>query len=414
MGTCRRVLIVDDDPILRVIVHSYFDNLGGFEIFQAADGRGALEIVEHRGHEIDFIMCDLNMPELDGIQFLRQLKDHVFSGAICILSGEDQLVVETAQKLAHLHSLRIVGALQKPLNVGDLDQLIPRISESDAKEKSRPFFSVSESALRNAIDKGQIEPFYQPKVEVSSRKIVGVEALARWTHPQFGMIAPGDFIPVAEQSGLIGNLTSAVLTRAMDDAKRLQACGIFIKTAINIAADLLHNLDFPDRISAEIEAAGLNPPDFVLEVTESGILQKTSDPMEVLTRLRIKGFGLSIDDFGTGHSNVDQLRNFPFSELKIDRSFIQGATKDSISKAIVDAAVLLGRELNMRLVAEGVETQSDWNFVAENGIDEIQGFLVAKPMPAMEFMRWHNEHGGSFTFSEQSAAKRDQRQAAHV
>ncbi|MGI9464491.1 MAG: EAL domain-containing protein, partial [Aestuariivirgaceae bacterium] len=195
---------------------------------------------------------------------------------------------------------------------------------------------------------------------------------------------------------------------------RWQGQGLSINIAINIAAELLSDLDFPDRLSAKIDAAGLRPSDFIFEVTDSSVLKGSSDPLEVLARLRIKGFGLSIDDFGTGHSNIDQLKKFPFSELKIDRSFVQGARNDNLSRAIVDAAVMLGRELNMQLVAEGVETPDDWNFVARHGVDEVQGFYVAKPMPADDFQKWYGENGGVFSAPEGLNSDCDKRQVAHV
>ncbi|MGI9464110.1 MAG: EAL domain-containing response regulator, partial [Aestuariivirgaceae bacterium] len=373
MCSLKCILIVDDDPILRVIAHSFFENLGGFEVLQAANGRGALDLIEQRGHEIEFILCDLNMPEFDGVQLLRKLKDHEFSGAICILSGEDQRIVETAHRLANSLGLTIVGALQKPLNMSDLNQLVTSIPVKTPAQEPLPAVTVSADDIRNALIAGQIIPFYQPKVDVATGRIVGAEALARWIRPQFGIVSPDDFIPVAEHTGLIDFLTDVIIQSVLEDLKRWRGQGLSINIAINIAAELLSDLDFPDRLSAKIDAAGLCPSDFVFEVTESSVLQGSSDPLEVLTRLRIKGFGLAIDDFGTGHSNIDQLKKFPFSELKIDRSFVQGARNDSLSRAIVDAAVMLGRELNMRLVAEGVETPDDWNFVAEHGIDEVQG-----------------------------------------
>lgn len=395
MSTFKHILIVDDDPILRTMAQACFERLGASAIAHAGNGREALEILQHES-AIDFILCDLNMPELDGVQFLRKLKTHAYGGAIAILSGEDQLVIKTVHDLARNHDLNIVGALHKPLQPDALAQLVRDSSPGEPANRPRAATAVSASELGHAIFSGQIVPFYQPKVEVSSGRIVGAEALARWIHPNSGMISPGDFIPVAERCGLIGDLTNVILERAMADLKAWKANGVSVKLAINIAADLLHDVDFPDWISARTDAADLSNSDFVLEVTESGILHQTSDPMEVLSRLRIKGFALSIDDFGTGHSNIEQLSKFPFCELKIDRSFVQGARNERLSRTIIDASVLLGRELDMQLVAEGVETEADWEFVARRGIDQIQGFYVAKPMPAEDFQRWHQDNGGVF------------------
>ena len=396
MSTFENVLIVDDDPILRTIAYAYFGALGTPQILQASNGREALDLLQQYRPAIDFILCDLNMPELDGVQFLRQLKDCAFSGAIAILSGEDRAVLRTARELAQSLGLDIVGALRKPLKAGDLDQLLLNRSPGKPAHQMNAAAAVSQSELAQAIAGGQIVPFYQPKVDASSGRIVGVEALARWIHPGSGMISPDNFIPLAEECHLIGGLTDVILEQTLADLKHWQAAGITVSAAINIAADLLHDIDLPDRLSARIDAAELSSSDLVLEVTESGILQQTCDPMEVLTRLRIKGFALSVDDFGTGHSNLEQLSKFPFCELKIDRSFVKGARTDRSARAIIDALVLLGRELDMRLVAEGVETEWDWQFIAQHGIDQVQGFYVAKPMPAGEFEQWHSGHDGVF------------------
>lgn len=405
MNTFKHILIVDDDPIMRAMAQACFEKLAAVTIAQAGNGREALEVLQHHEPQIDFILCDLNMPELDGVQFLRQLKAGAYRGAIAILSGEDRLVVKTVHDLARNHDLNIVGALHKPLQPDVLARLVRDSSPEVPANRPRTTTAVSASELGHAIFSGQIVPFYQPKVEVSSGRIIGAEALARWIHPNKGMINPGDFIPVAERCGLIGDLTSAILEQAMTDLKAWQATGISIRLAINIAADLLHDVDFPDWISTRTAAAGLSNSDFVLEVTESGILHKTSDPLEVLSRLRIKGFALSIDDFGTGHSNIEQLSRFPFCELKIDRSFVQGARNDRLSRTIIDASVLLARELDMQLVAEGVETEADWEFVAARGIDQIQGFYIAKPVPAKDFRQWHLDNGGVFEIPQILRAK---------
>lgn len=395
MSVFNSVLIIDDDPILRAISQSYFAALGSQSIFVAGNGRQALQVISDQAGTIEFILCDLNMPELDGVEFLRHLKDSNFQGAIGIVSGEDLSVIETARKLAQSYNLNIAGTVQKPLDKATFDQLIANASKPMAARAEKLNIEVTTENLLAAISADQIVPHYQPKIAVQSGKICGVEALARWCHPTHGLIAPDNFIPYAEQNGLIGVLTDCIIQQAIADAARWSGQGIEIQCSINIAPDALEKRGLPDKLERQILNAGLKPSDFTFEITERSELQKSALAMEVVARLRLKGFDISIDDFGTGASNIEQLRNFPYSELKIDKSFVQGAMDDQFAMAGLKASAVFARELNMRLVAEGVSSRTEWDMVVNENVDEIQGFLVARPMPADEFVAWYQKHGGS-------------------
>ncbi len=385
----RDVLIVDDDPIMAVIAEAYFRRIGSDVIRTAANGRIALDLIDEHGEDVDFILCDLNMPELDGVEFLRHLRYRNFPGRIVILSGEKGAVVRSAGSLGTAHDLDIVGTLHKPLNVGELDQVVSLAPKKEQSEtEKRPPVKVSGGDLAVAIQCGHIQPYFQPKVEVRTKHIVGAEALARWVHPGFGIIGPDHFIPVAVTNGLIEELTDSMLIQTIDALAKWRHAGFYIKISVNLTAHALRDLEFPNRLASMTTKAGIPSSSLVLEVTESSLLEDSQASVETLTRLRIMGFDVSIDDFGTGYSNLEQLRKFPFSELKIDRSFVSEANTDSFAKTCVETSVNLGRELEMRLVAEGVETQEGWDFVAASGIDEVQGFFVAKPMSAEDFTEW--------------------------
>ena len=214
----KNVLIIDDDPILRVVAESYFKSRGSDRIESAANGAEALKIIDARGGGIDFILCDLNMPELDGVQFLRLLKERDYRGPIAILSGEHEAVVLLAENLATKHELNLVGALRKPLNFQQLDQLV-RKSEDHLKEYDKPSLSeLKECDLKAALSDGQIRVFYQPKIETATGRIAGAEALVRWDHPERGIVRPQHFVPLAESSSLIEELTNQVIQIAIEDA----------------------------------------------------------------------------------------------------------------------------------------------------------------------------------------------------
>lgn len=382
------MLIIDDDPILRTVVEAFFRKSGVSNLLTAENGRVALDIVEQQGEALDFILCDLNMPELDGFEFLRLLKDSAFSGKVVILSGEHNSIVQAAQGMASSHALDVVGTLKKPLNLKELEKLTSEIKAKPASPAPTQGVLVSAQDLRLALNCGQIRPFYQPKVCIESGTVIGVEALARWVHPGFGVIPPAHFISLAEQNDLMETLTELMLKSTIEDAAAWRERNLTVNLSVNITTVALDDLGFPDSLADLTDSAGIPASSVTLEITEDHLLHKSAASAEVLGRLRIKGFGISIDDFGTGYSNIDQLREFPFTELKIDQSFIRNATSDTFARACVESSVNMARQLGLRIVAEGVETSEDMEFVRHAGIDEAQGFLIAKAMPAKEFAQW--------------------------
>jgi len=201
-------------------------------------------------------------------------------------------------------------------------------------------------------------------------------------------VYPDQFIPVAEVSGAIRDLTRVVMEEAFAQQRSWQDAGLNLHVAVNVSAEDLTALDFPDVVADRAAAAGIAPANVVLEVTESRLMARLSVVLDVLNRLRLKRFRLSIDDFGTGHSSLVQLRDMPFVQLKVDRGFVHGAAANAKLAAIYRASLELGQQTRMQVVAEGVETQADWEFVRDSGCDLAQGYLFAKPMPTEEFGRW--------------------------
>lgn len=392
------VLIVDDDPVLVAITEMFFQKRGAANVHSAHDGAHGLEVLDRYSDTIDFILCDLNMPQMDGIQFLRHLKDRNYRGHLAILSGEQSAILKTAKGLAQSHNLNIVGALTKPLKIYDLEVVLAELNAPHNEGVPTAPVLATVHDLRHALVNGSVVPYFQPKVSVEKRLVCGAEALARWIHPSLGVIGPNFFIPMAEQNGLMGQLTQKMFDQAIASAVMWGKRAVAPKVSVNIGSESLNRIEFPDQIAAQIGAAGLECTSFVLEITERQLVEKNATSSEVLARLRIMGFGISIDDFGTGYSNIEQLREFPFTELKIDQSFIREASHDQFARTSVEASTNLGKQLGLRLVAEGVETEEDWQFVSETGIDEVQGYYVAKPMPADEFADWVLQYEGRGTF----------------
>jgi len=383
-----KILMLDDESFMRKLLGHVLANLGFTQVASCDGGRAALAWFDSPDGPPDLILLDLNMPKMDGLEFVRHLAERCYTGSLILISGEDERMLQTAVKLVRAHKISVLGHLHKPVKPEALSALLeqwtpPTLGRSRSAKK---IYTVDE--VRAAIHNGELVNYYQPKVVVATGEVVGVETLVRWRHPQDGMVFPDQFIGVAETHGLIDDLTRVVLTLALAQAKVWQDAGLALRVAVNVSMDNLASLDFPDSVAALAAQAGVPPQEVMLEVTESQLMRDLRAPLEILTRLRLKRFRLSIDDFGTGHSSLAQLRNIPFDELKIDQSFVHGAWADVTLRAMYDASLGLARQLNMAVVAEGVEDRNDWDLLRRTGCDLAQGYFIARPMPAADLPGW--------------------------
>lgn len=384
----KSALVVDDDPIACEAARFYFHKRGTPSISVANNGKQALEIIEQSDREFDFILLDLNMPVMDGVQFLRRMQLRSFPGTIAILSGESAGMLSLATDLALKHGLNVVGPVAKPLKVETLDALFTAPDKATPVANASESFNPSSSDLDAALAQHRIIAHYQPIIGAESNELVSVEALARWDHPVHGVLAPYLFIPLAEQGGQMRELTLQMIGNVLRDIDLLNTLNPELAVSINLDAAVLEDTRFPDIIAKLVAEAGETNERFILEITESKLIGEAIAPMEVLARLNLMGFDLSLDDFGTQYSNFEQLTRFPFKELKIDRRFVQSSSTDVRSKATFETCAQLGRRLGMRIVAEGIETDQDWQFAKNLGVDKLQGYKFARPMPVDELISW--------------------------
>lgn len=382
------MLLIDDDPFALKLLARQLGLLGHFQVTRRERAQEALTLLEEHPGTFELLFCDLQMPDIDGVEFVRHLARIEFGGSLVLVSGEDGRIVQTVQRLAQAHHIRMLGALSKPVSNEALQQLLTRAATIDGSvpHPAAPTFAPDE--LERGIAAGELVNHYQSKVDLDSGMLLGVEALVRWQHPQVGLVFPDRFIPTAEEHGLIDGLTHAVLVAALRQAREWQDGGLSLQVAVNISMDNLATLDFPDLVVRLADEAGVALSSLVLEVTESRLMKDLRTPLDILTRLRLKRVGLSIDDFGTGHSSLAQLRDLPFDELKLDRSFVNGAYKDASKRAIVEATLVMAHQLGMKTVAEGIEDRADWDFLRELGCDVAQGYFIARPMPGAQVSGW--------------------------
>ncbi|WP_018233459.1 EAL domain-containing response regulator [Thioalkalivibrio thiocyanodenitrificans] len=382
------IIVIDDDPFALKLIRHQLHVIGFNRVESTTSAHDALARMTG-GECFDLVITDLQMPELDGVEFVRRLTQNGFEGGLVLVSGEDERILQTAERLARAHELHVLGSLHKPIDPERLRKMLTSHTQpaGDAKRPARRIYGPEE--VLEGIRTGQLECFCQPKVALASGEVNGVEMLVRWRHPRDGLVFPDQFIATAEEHGMIDELTRVVLRQALEQARTWIERGLHLSVAVNVSMESLSDLRFPDFVSREISRAGVPSSALILEVTESRLMKDVRNALDILARLRLRRVELSIDDFGTGHSTLVQLRDIPFTELKVDRGFVHGAWRhDSNLGAILEASLDMARRLGMRSVAEGVENQEDWAFLRRRGCDTAQGYFVARPMPMNELPDW--------------------------
>jgi len=381
-------LVVEDDATTQALIVLYLKELGANYITAVDNGQIAIETLTQEEVCFDVVVCDLRMPVMDGVQFLRHVAELEFLGAIILLSAADKNILQSAYQLAQAHGLNVIGSISKPIEPSAFEKILKTLGAMSRDFHQKLLESITEEELRKGINGQELKYVFQPKVKVATGEISGVEVLTRWNHPTRGVLAPMTYIPLAERLELISDLTNEILKHATSQAKAWMSQGLNFKIAINVSGDSFKEHDFADYVVTTVKEYGVKPDDIIVEVTESQLIQDIKSSIETLTRLRLNNIGVSIDDFGTGYATMEQLKRIPFTELKIDRMFVSEATNDSSARAILESTVDLARKLQLQTVAEGVETKEDWTLVKKVGCDFAQGYYIAKPMPANKFEAW--------------------------
>jgi EAL domain-containing protein (putative c-di-GMP-specific phosphodiesterase class I) len=383
------VLVIDDSPVQRAHGVRVCHGIGIPVVHEAGNGSEALALLETLDPAPALLIVDLEMPTMDGPELLTQLRQRRIDIPVVVASSRERALIQSVSHMGLVLGLRIVAAVQKPLSEATLAAaLVKWRRERPTRMEPSEALPIDADGLRNALQQDELRVHFQPQIEIRGGVVRGVEALVRWQHPTLGLIAPDQFIPLAEQSGLVHELTLQVLNRALLQTVAWSAQDLNLTVAVNISPLLLDRAELVQEIASLQQGYGVPAERIILEVTESSLLRDPAVALGVLTRLRLRGFGLSLDDYGTGFSSMQQLARIPFTELKIDRSFVRGVHERESVRVMVRSAVEMASELGLVTVAEGVESPLELRILESCGCTLAQGWMFAKAMPAVELTPW--------------------------
>lgn len=386
----RRLLILDDEAAMGATIAN-IARTAGFDVRAVTEATPFFELFESWGPT--HIALDLVMPDVDGIEVLRRLGAANCRASVLITSGVGSRVLEAARLSAQEHGLDIAGVVSKPFTPSKLRSILlgttPRVSGPVPAAPQLVPATLTADDLEGALSRDELNVCYQPKVRCRDRALEGFEALARWQHPSWGFVPPDRFIVAAESLGLIERFTDVIFDKALRWFAPRATTGVSL--SLNVSRRSLHDIGFADRIERRCAIQGVPPSSVILEITETATLADATTSLDLLTRLRFKGFRLSIDDFGVGYSSIAQLVRMPFSELKIDKSFVINASSSNESRTIIRAIVGLARGLDLQVTAEGVEDETTLNFLTESRCDLAQGYHLSRPLQPDAEDRWLDE-----------------------
>jgi EAL domain-containing protein (putative c-di-GMP-specific phosphodiesterase class I) len=378
-----RVLLLDAMPLQRDRLVSALNAIGIVSITQAADCAGALDVLRRSGQRCDIVLCDMQINGIEQMEFIYHAAQCNVGGFILMSVAKDALFY-SEQIIAQGCGSPVLGVLHGAMDTGCLPHLLSSYLDIHAAAPShteKPWLPQwTRNDLVAALNGNQFEPYFQPKIDLDTGMPTCVEILARWNHPDLGILLPSQFIELMEQHAVIDQLTGCLLVQSLSCAKQCAAEGNDIGFAINVSPITLQDARTPSRIGALVKECGLCPEQITIEVTETASSKSFAAVLESLTRLRMQGFEISVDDFGIGYSSLQLLSQMPFTELKIDRSFVSEVNSNAKSTAILESVLHLADKLDLRTVAEGIETPEELQFMRSLGCSAGQGFLLGRPM----------------------------------
>jgi EAL domain-containing protein (putative c-di-GMP-specific phosphodiesterase class I) len=383
-------LVAEGEMAQRQALADILVHLGAGRITQVPDGHTALRHFDDGFNPpVDVGIIDLALPGMDGLELIRRLSEVRCRAGIIIIGAQTNAVLFSVETMALAYGINLLGTIAKPVTAGRLTELVadyravPLAPPEGVAGRTFTFAEVG-----RGLQARQFDPYFQPKIELETGQVKGLEMFARWRHPEYGVLGPEAFIKALEDNHRVDFLDWSMIEKSVAACRTLHDQGIPISFSINVDQSTLAHPQFMAQIAACLERHRILPDYITFEMPESAVLTTEPHFLERLLRLRMLGFGLAIDDYGTGRSNLQLLARIPFSELKIDRSFVDGASRRAAIGVVLRSCLGLARNLDRRSVAVGVETKQDWDFLQGLGCTYAQGYYIAKPMPVEDFPAW--------------------------
>ncbi len=377
----NRLLVVDDEEQICELIRDVAEPMG-FEVETVTSVQQFKNVYDDFNPSAAII--DLNIGDADGVQVLQFLAGKGSHARVVLVSGADKKLLDATRHIGEDSELRMIGTLSKPIMIDDMEAMLFKCMLRLNERK------LDAGDLEKAINEGELTVHFQPIVSLSAgaaAEPISVEALVRWQHPERGLLYPDSFIAIADDGKLMVGLTDAVLLQVVEQAQVWRTAGIDVRIHVNLTCSVIDDPEFPERLSSLVRQFELEPSRLVLEFSERGSLLDILERLDILTRLRLKGFGVALDDFGTGQSSLVHLHKLPFSMLKIDRCFIDDMATSAKASVLVKSLIDLAHNLEMELCAEGVSDRDTLSKLSASGCDYAQGYIFSEAIPASEIVR---------------------------
>ncbi|HCP55823.1 MAG: diguanylate phosphodiesterase [Pseudomonadaceae bacterium] len=380
------VLVIEDHAFQRAVTVAALKKAGVCEVLETRDGASALTLLREAGG-VDIVICDLRMPEMDGLVFLRHAAESGLINSLILSCEVDASLRNAVVSIIDAFGLNLLGDLSHPFSFEQLEALLGRF------DNAGPVVDDLSNAIPLTVDEvikglhvGQFKAFYQPKVSLKTGEVKGAEVLARWQHPIHGLISAQQFLPLIEDNDLLDELFWVIIKQGLSLQQSLQANNRHIELSFNLPAQQLGSSYLVDQIKDLVCACQLPLNGLIFEISDLGSSEVPDRGLENLIRLRLMGCGLAMEGFRVGYSSLLNLFEIPFSQVKLDTSFLLSRRRHSSNMSMISSAVALARSLNISLVAGGVETLQQQELLFEMGCDLVQGYLYGKPMPAEQLV----------------------------
>jgi EAL domain-containing protein (putative c-di-GMP-specific phosphodiesterase class I)/DNA-binding SARP family transcriptional activator len=386
------VLVVEDHDFQRRTATMLLRNLGVGTVTDAADGVAALGLLTTSSVP-DVVLCDLDMPGMDGVEFIRHVAEGELACAVIIASALDAKVIQAVRAVGEGYGLQVLGTIEKPLTARRLGELLasyrrPPHSRAATPSPAAGGAPVTGFDVANALAAGRITFHLQPSVDVATGLVAAIDVVPRWFEPSRGWVPPDVFLPVIDRERLGPDLAARGLELACAQVRDHTGAGLDLGFTVDLAPDGLHDTGLADEVARVVRAAGADPARLTFTLRERALRNASGAALGVLTRLRVKGFGLSLAGFGTGHAPVERLRAVPLTEVKLDAVLVAGAASDPQRARALEETVDIGRELGATVVGDGCASDDDLRLLLSVGCDRVQGAFIAAAMPGDELPGW--------------------------